>query len=110
MTGSDLLARLSGRPRNSPGWRMLEATKTAAVISRDGKQHDVITAGKTRLSTDHWLARERPEWFKPADRRDSRTYHEHRRMLDLAKRDLERELRTASVLPARRKEQPWRLP
>ncbi len=68
----------SGRPASSSGWGMLIACKTSGYVSeRNPADHVTIEAGKTRVSRDYWLARERPELFKPADNRDARTYREH---------------------------------
>ena len=68
----------SGRPANSPGWGMLVACKTGAYVSERNPADRVdITAGSTHVCRDFWLVRERPELFKPADKRDARTYREH---------------------------------
>ena len=83
----------SGRPANSPGWGMLIACKTGGYVSeRNPADHVTIEAGKTRVSRDYWLARERPELFKPADNRDARTYREHSANLERARHELERGL------------------
>jgi hypothetical protein len=113
-----------GRPANSPGWGRLVATKSGAYVSeRDPADHTFIEAGRTHVIPSYWLACERPELFKPADRRDTRTYQEHRGYLEHARRALERgrtSARSSSrvlptprhepVLPSPRKGQPWRLP
>jgi hypothetical protein len=84
-------AMRGGRPRNSPGWGMLVAVKSGAFVSSsDASEHATIEAGKTRVSPDYWLARERPELFNLGDRRDTRTYNTHRRNLENARAELER--------------------
>jgi hypothetical protein len=108
----------SGRPPNSPGWGMLVAVKTGGYVSeRNPADHVTIEAGSTHVCRDYWLARERPELFKPADSRDARTFREHRANLERARQQLERGRRQASrrkgvlahkgVLPPA---PPWRLP
>ena len=68
----ELLQRKGGRPPNSSGWGMLVACKTGEFVSeRNPADHVDITAGKTHVCRDYWLARERPELFKPADSRDA---------------------------------------
>jgi hypothetical protein len=70
---------------------MLVACKTGAYISeRNPADRADITAGSTRVSRDYWLARERPELFKPADKRDARTYREHGANLEREGEELER--------------------
>jgi hypothetical protein len=86
-----VLARGTGRPRNSPGWGMLVATRSGEFSpERDPSERVTITAGTTRVRADYWLARERPELFKLADRRDTRTYRSHTRNLEHARQELER--------------------
>ena len=110
----------TGRPANSAGWGKLVAVKTGAYVSeRNPPDHTTIEAGSTHVCRDYWLARERPELFKPADNRDARTYREHRAHLERARQQLERgtPARQASrrkgvlarkgVLPPA---PPWRLP
>jgi hypothetical protein len=81
----------TGRPTNSPGWGMLVACKTGAYVSeRNSADHTTIEAGSTHVCRDYWLARERPELFKPADSRDTRTFREHRANLERARQKLER--------------------
>jgi hypothetical protein len=83
----------SGRPANSPGWGKLVAVKTGAYVSeRNPADHTTIEAGSTHVCRDYWLARERPELFKPADNRDARTYREHSANLERARHELERGL------------------
>jgi hypothetical protein len=97
------------------------AVKTTTYVSqRDPTNHTTIEAGTTHVCRDYWLAVERPEWFKPADNRDARTYREHGDRLERARQELERTPRRAhvsrpssqgvlsrKVLPA---SAPWRLP
>jgi hypothetical protein len=117
----------AGRPANSPGWGMLEATKSGAFTSKGGER-TTITAGTSRVSSAHWLAREYPEAFRPCDKRDARTTREHQRSLAHVREELERGRPTSrrphrrsvlsrGVLPPRgytpvlpRKAEPWRLP
>jgi hypothetical protein len=105
-----------GRPANSPGWGKLVAVKSGAYPSeRNPADHTTIEAGKTHVCRDYWLARERPELFKPADKRDARTYREHRANLERAQQELERARRTRTatrtgVLPTRKRAETWRLP
>ena len=86
------LGRLTtGRPANSPGWGKLVAVKTGAYVSeRNPADHVTIEAGSTHVSRDYWLARERPELFKPADNRDARTFREHGANLERKREELER--------------------
>jgi hypothetical protein len=87
------LQRKGGRPANSPGWGMLVACKTGEYVSqRDPAQRVTVTAGTTHVAGDFWLARERPELFKPADSRDARTYREHSANLERTRQELERGL------------------
>jgi hypothetical protein len=98
---------------------MLVACRTGAYVSdRNPADHTTITAGSTHVCRDYWLARERPELFKPADNRDARTYREHSAHLERARQELERmPIRQASrrkgvlapkgVLPPK---PAWRLP
>jgi hypothetical protein len=80
----------SSRPANSPGWGKLVAVKTGAYVSeRNPADHTTIEAS-THVCRDYWLARERPELFKPADNRDTRTFREHRAHLERARQELER--------------------
>jgi hypothetical protein len=109
-----VLARGTGRPRNSPGWGMLVAVKSGEFSpERDPSERVTITAGTTYVSPDYWLARERPELFKLGDRRDTRTYRARTRNLEHARLELERERPTG---PRRRTDalrlpgQPFRLP
>lgn len=98
----DQLQRAAGRPPNSPGWHKLVAVKSGAYVSqRSPADHTTIEAGKTHVSCDYWLARERPELFMPADKRDARTYREHSRNLARARQELERGRPTPH--PSRRK-------
>lgn len=98
----DLLQRKGGRPPNSGGWGMLVACRTGAFVSQRNPAERVdITAGSTRVSADYWLARERPELFKPADSRDARTYREHAANLERTRRQLERGMPARQ--PSRRK-------
>ena len=70
---------------------MLIACKTGAYVSeRNPADHTTIEAGSTHVCRDYWLARERPELFKPADNRDARTYRDHRANLERARQELER--------------------
>ena len=97
----ELLQRKSGRPPNSSGWGMLVACKTGGYVSeRNPADHVDITAGKTHVCRDYWLARERPELFKPADSRDARTYREHAANLERTRKELEQG--RPSRQPARR--------
>ena len=85
------LAKGTARPRNSPGWGMLVATKTGEFSPEgDPSERVIITAGTTLVSPDHWLAHERPELFTLRDRRDAGTYHAHCRNLQNARADLDR--------------------
>jgi hypothetical protein len=109
-----VLARGTGRPRNSPGWGMLVATRSGEFSpERDPSERVTITAGTTRVRADYWLARERPELFKLCDRRDTRTYRSHCRNLEHARQELER---GHPARPRRRTDalklpgQPFRLP
>jgi hypothetical protein len=112
------------RPANSPGSGMVQCVKTGDLRSPDGKESVRVTAGRTRCAPGYWAVTTFPEYFKPCDRRDTRTYHAHRDNLARARQDLERGLtRTRSsrsssgrkafqpLGPRRpRTEQPWRLP
>ena len=116
----ELLQRKGGRPPNSYGWGMLIACKTGGYVSeRNPADRADITAGKTHVCRDYWLARERPELFRPADSRDVRTYREHAANLERIRQELERG--RPSLRPSRRKgvlahkgvlppAPPWRLP
>ena len=109
--------RVSARPPNSSGWGMLAATKSGVFVSqRDPSLRTDIKANVTRVAVDYWLARERPELFKPCDKRDMRVYNAHRGMLERAQQDLGRRMprtrapRSSSLLaPRRTTGQPWRL-
>jgi hypothetical protein len=109
------------RPANSPGSGTLAAVKSGLYVSeRDPQERVEIKAGVTRVSPDYWLARERPELFKPVDKRDSRTAARHLDTLERAAQDLERgrpasRTRTATprrgrVLPPKAPAKPFRLP
>jgi len=88
----------SGRPRNSPGWGMLVATKSGGFRSkRDPAERTEIKAGITYVSPDYWLARERPELFKLGDHRDTRTHRTHSRALKNAREHVERGRPTGSL-------------
>jgi hypothetical protein len=116
----DQLQRAAGRPLDSPGWGKLIAVKTGAYVSeRNPADHTTIEAGSTHVCRDYWLARERPELFKPADNRDARTYREHSANLERARKELERRLpasrRGRATRPAKSGTltlpgQPFRLP
>jgi Zn-finger nucleic acid-binding protein len=85
----DQLQRAAGRPLDSPGWGKLVAVKSGAYVSeRNPADRTTIEAGSTHVCRDYWLARERPELFKPADKRDARTYREHRAHLERARQEL----------------------
>ena len=88
------LERITGRPRNSPGWGRLVAIRTKGITTSEG---DVafVEAGKTRVAAESIYAREYPELFRPADRRDNATANIHRRNLQLEIRRLESELQSA---------------
>ena len=91
----ELLQRKGGRPANSPGWSMLVASKSGAYVSeRNPADHTTIEAGSTHVCRDYWLAVERPELFKPADSRDTRTFREHRANLERKREELERGMPT----------------
>jgi hypothetical protein len=103
--------------RGDPGcWGMLVACKTGAYVSeRNPADHTTIEAGSTHVCRDYWLARERPELFKPADKRDARTYREHRAHLERTRQELERGRPTPTatrtgLLPTRKSAEMWRLP
>jgi hypothetical protein len=109
-----LIGMLGLRPSNSSGWGMLRAVKSGTFTSKSGERA-TITAGTTRVSSDYWLARERPELFMPIDKRDVRTIDAHRGNLERAQQQLERgrPTRTATrtgVLPPRKGAETWRLP
>ena len=110
--GPEEIAPAERRPPNSPGWGRLVATKTGSFISeRDPRERVTINKGTTRVAPGHWIARERPELFRPVDRRDGRTYRAHSANLERARQDLERggtatrrvsDQRRTGVLPAPR--------
>jgi hypothetical protein len=96
-----LIGMLGLRPLGSPGWGMLRAVKSGAFTSeRDPGERCTITAGKTQVAYDYWLARERPELFMPIDKRDTRTIDAHSRNLERTRHELERG-RTRASGPAR---------
>jgi hypothetical protein len=102
----DKRQRAAGRPANSPGWGMLAAVKSGEYVSeRDPTVRTTITAARTYVSPDYWLAGERPELFMPADKRDLRIAAAHSRNLSRARAQLERGRPTSS----RRREQGDRL-
>ena len=83
--------RAGGRPANSSGWGMLDAVKSGTYTSeRDPANTITIEAGTTRVCRGYWLAVERPELFRPADKRDSRTLREHSANLERTRQELER--------------------
>jgi hypothetical protein len=88
------LERATGRPRNSPGWGRLVAIRTKGIVTFEGACV-FVEAGRTRVAPDSSYAREYPELFRPADRRDKATACIHRRNLHGAIRRLEAELRDA---------------
>jgi hypothetical protein len=111
-----LIGMLGLRPPNSSGWGMLRAVKSGTFTSKSGER-TTITAGTTRVSSDYWLARERPELFMPIDKRDTRTIAAHSRNLEHARQTLERgrttrpaTTRTGGVLPPRAGGSTLRLP
>jgi hypothetical protein len=96
---------------------MLVACKSGEFVSeRNPTERVEIMAGTTRVSRDYWLVRQRPELFKPADKRDARTYREHSANLERARERLERgrpASRRKGVLAPTRVLPPkpaWRLP
>ena len=96
----ELLQRKGGRPPDSPGWHKLVAVKSGAYVSeRNPADHVDITAGKTHVCRDYWLARERPELFMPADGRDARTVREHSANLERTRQELERGRPTRPASP-----------
>ena len=105
----ELLEAARGRPLDSPGWGMLICTRGGSFVSqRDPRERVTVNKGTTLVAPHFWLAAERPELFKPADRRDTRAYNLHRGNLERARRDLERggtatrrvsDQRRAGVLP-----------
>lgn len=113
-----LIGMLGLRPRNSSGWGMVAAVRSGAFVSeRDPADRCTIEAGKTRVSYDYWLARERPELFMPVDSRDARTIEAHSRNLERTRHELERgrtrasgPARTSSVLPPKESRARLRLP
>lgn len=100
-----LVIQRGERPKNSPGWGMVECVKTGELKSRNGREVCRVTAGKTHCAVDYWAVRAFPEFFRPADKRDTSTIAAHRGNLKRAQQDLERgtPTRTATRTKARRR-------
>jgi hypothetical protein len=119
MINDQLVAALSARPRNSPGWGQVQCVKSGELRSRDGKEVIRVFADRTRCSLDYWAVREWPEFFMPIDKRESRTRDTHKRNLQRAREELARGLTRAEPrapssrplrLPRASTAEPWRLP
>jgi hypothetical protein len=54
-------------------------------LSFDG---EALTPGRDRLSPDHPAVSQRPEWFRPADRKDTDTAARHRATLEREARSI----------------------
>jgi hypothetical protein len=96
----------SGRPPNSPGWGMVECVKSGELKSRNGREVCRVTAGTTR----YWAVRQWPEFFRPIDKRDTRTAAAHRGNLERAQHDLERGRTVTRTASLSRGRQSWRIP
>jgi hypothetical protein len=56
-----------------------------------------LLPGRDRLAHNHWAVRERPEWFKPADPKDTATAQRHRALLERTGQALRRQLGRAGT-------------
>jgi hypothetical protein len=108
-----LIATLGVRPPDSPGWGRLVALRSTKLRSPDGELVE-LKAGVTHVAYDYWAVRARPELFRVADRRDTRSVREHSRALDHVRQELERGRTRArprsGVLPPRAGGSTFRLP
>jgi hypothetical protein len=101
LTVEDVLAALSRsrRPANSPGWGKLVAVKSGVVTSKDGRGRCVVHADTTYVVPEYRAAREHPELWRPADKRDTRTVRTHLRSLAHTRQELERSLGITGARP-----------
>lgn len=84
------LAGVGRRRRVIAGEGMMAPVKLVE-FKEDGR-YERLLPGRSRIAPDHWIVRQRPERFKPADPRDTLTARHHRELLERTERALRRDI------------------